>query len=135
MAVKSSLALQDIHWTARRLKGECHMHLKQYKEAEFEFRFFNKRTFKKQSNNFPFRRQTLYNQARALIELSKYEDALVALDKAFKLEPGAENLSEADLLLYRGIARKHAGKNGFLADWNKAKKLGSKRAVQLLEAN
>ncbi len=49
-------------------------------------------------------------------------------------EPDNGHVSEADLLLFRGIARKNAGKNGFLSDWNQAKKLGSIKAAQLLES-
>ncbi len=134
LAIKSSLALQDIHWTARRLKGECHMQLDQFKEAEFEFRFFNRRRFKKDSANYPFRRVTLYNHAQVLIELQKFDEALEALDKVIKMDDAKENIPEADILVFRGIARKNAGKNGFVSDWNQASKLGSKRARQLLEA-
>ena len=133
MAVKSSLALQDIHWTARRLKGECHMKLGQYKEAEFEFKFFNRRKFKPDSANTPFIRKTLFNHARALIKLERYPEALETLEKVLKAKPGNDQLTEADILIERGIARKNAGKNGFLSDWNQAKKLGSKQAERLLQ--
>ncbi len=133
MAIKSSLALQDIHWMARRMKGECHMRIKEYKEAEFEFRFFSRRKFKSSSKNFAYKYVTKFNHGRALIELEKYGEALEVLDNLLKLEAPEEKVPEADVLLYRGIARKNTGKNGFKADWNKATKLGSKRAKQLLE--
>ena len=134
MAVKSSLALQDIHWTARRLKGECHMRLDQFKEAEFEFRFFNRRTFSTESSNYPHRLATLYNHGKVLLELESYKEALEALDRALKIMEDDDKTLEADLLVSRGIAKKNTGKNGFLSDWTQAKKLGSETATKLLEA-
>ncbi len=134
-AVKSSLALQDIHWTARRLKGECHMKIGQFKEAEFEFRFFNRRKFAKESANYPHRRAVLYNHGKVLLELEKYNEALEALEKALELSQSEDKSLEADMLVSRGIARKNMGKNGFLSDWNQAKDLGSKKAIQLLESS
>ena len=132
MAVKSSLALQDIHWLARRMKGECHLHLQEFKEAEFEFRFFNRRKFKESSKNHAFQTITRFNHGKVLVELEKYVEALEVFDKLLKSEIQGQ-VPEADILLYRGIARKNTGKNGFKADWNKATKLGSVRAKQLLE--
>lgn len=132
LTIKSSLALQDIHWTARRLKGECHARLEQFNEAEFEFRFFGKRAFKTDNSNYTYKRLTYFHHGKVLINLEKYHEALEAFEKAIAIESDNSDVSEADLLLYRGIARKNAGKNGFLADWNKAKKLGSAEAVKLL---
>ncbi len=133
MAIKTSLALQDIHWSARRLKGECLQQLKKYEEAEFEYRFFNKRIFKEKSPNAPYRRLALFNHGKVLLELEKYTEALDAFENAMKAKPGPDALTEADILVYRGIARKHAGKKGFMADWTEAKKLGSTQADQLLQ--
>jgi len=84
MAVKSSLALQDIHWLARRMKGECHVHLQEYKEAEFEFRFFNRRRFKESSKNYAFQAITEFNHGKVLVELEKYAEALEVFDKLLK---------------------------------------------------
>jgi tetratricopeptide (TPR) repeat protein len=134
-AIKTSLALQDIHWSARRQKGECHQILKQYTEAEFEFRFFNQRKFKEKSTNFPFVRSTLFNYGKILLELAKYKEALEVFEKLMKSPAAQDGLSEADILVNRGIARKNAGKNGFMADWNAAKKLGSAQADQLLQTS
>ncbi len=134
MAIKTSLALQDIHWSARRLKGECHMKLEQFKEAEFEFRFFNGRQFRSSSPNSAYKRWSLYNYGKVMIALEKYADALEIFDKVLGMPKGQDQISDAEVLLKRGIARKNAGKNGFMSDWNEAKKLGSDQASKLLEA-
>ncbi|MCB0685944.1 MAG: hypothetical protein KDC53_05450 [Saprospiraceae bacterium] len=133
LAIKTSLALQDIHWSARRLKGECLQTLKRYEEAEFEYRFFSRRSFKDKSPNLIYKKWAYFNHGRVLIELRKFTEALDSLDKALKLTSGQEYVSEADILVYRGMARKETGKNGFLSDWNQAKKLGSIQAEKLLE--
>jgi len=137
LAIKTSLALQDIHWAARRMKGECHLKLNQYEEAEFEFRFFNKRVFKEKSPNAKYVRTTLFNHGKVLLELQKYPEAIATFDRLMKLETSADNsnITEADILVYRGISRKSAGKNGFKSDWNAAKKLGSEHAIQLLQGS
>lgn len=134
LAIKTSLALQDIHWSARRLKGECLQKLKKFEEAEFEFRFFTKRNFKDKSPNALYKKWALFNHGKVLIELGKYAEALDSLQKAMKLTSVQEMVSDADVLVYRGIARKKAGKNGFLSDWTEAKKLGSTQAEQLLQS-
>lgn len=132
-AVKTSLALQDIHWIARRLKAECHIELGQFEKAEFELKYLTRRQFKKDSSNYPFQEISWFNYGKVLLELGKYEDALQAFDQVFLIEDGNENISEADKLLYRGIARKKCGRNGFIADWNEASKMGSKEAAERLE--
>lgn len=133
MAIKTSLALQDIHWSSRRLKGFAHQMLKQFTEAEFEYRFFNKRSFKDRSVNLAYKRWTLFNHGKVLLELEKYQEALDVFEKTMKTKPGSDSITEADILVHRGIARKSAGKNGFMADWSEAQKLGNSQAEKLLQ--
>ncbi|MBK8502354.1 MAG: hypothetical protein IPL46_09155 [Saprospiraceae bacterium] len=133
LAIKTSLALQDVHWSARRRKGECLQQLGRFEEAEFEFRFFNKRTFKEKSPNAVYKRSTLFNHGKVLLELGKHTEALDAFEKTMKAKSGLDTISEADMLVYRGLARKQCGKNGFVSDWNEAKKLGSAMAIKLLQ--
>lgn len=133
MAVKTSLALQDIHWTARRLKADCHISLKQYKEAEFELRFFTKRKFKDDSSNIRHKRIALFKYGKVLLELADCTKALEVFDEVIKMQPVKDSLSESDKFLFRGIARKNCGKNGFITDWTEAAKLGSKKAGELLK--
>jgi hypothetical protein len=67
------------------------------------------------------------------LELGKYPEALEAFEKTMKAKPVQDSISEADMLVHRGLARKHCGKNGFVSDWNEAKKLGSAMAAKLLQ--
>jgi tetratricopeptide (TPR) repeat protein len=133
-AIKTSLALQDIHWIARRLKADCHIELSQYEKAEFELKYFTRRQFKKESSNYPFQKISWFNYGKILLELGKHEEALQAFEKVFSFKEGNDNISEADKLLYRGIARKKCGRNGFIADWSEASKMGSKEAAEWLES-
>jgi tetratricopeptide (TPR) repeat protein len=133
LAVKTSLALQDIHWTARRLKADCHIHLKQYKEAEFELRFFTKRKFKEDSNNLRHIKGALFKYGKVLLEMDDCGQAIEVFDKVLSLSVENDVHSQSDKFLFRGIARKKCGKNGFISDWTEAAKLGSKKAAQLLK--
>ena len=45
-AIKTSIPLQPIYWTARRKKGMCHIALNEYEEAAKDFKFFTNRKFK-----------------------------------------------------------------------------------------
>ena len=134
LAIKTSLALQDIHWSARRLKAECHIQMKQFDKAEFELRFFTRRKFPSDSINQKYKRKAFFDYGIVLLELNKPKEALDALNQAIEMDKGEDNISEAEKLVYRGIARKNSGKNGYIADWNKASKLGSNRAAELLNS-
>src|SRR5690606_1104969 len=87
IAIKYSLALQDIHWHARRLKADCLIHLEEYKKAEFELRFFNKREFDEESRNRRHMKASLYKHALVLKKLGNQAEALDALNKALKIDP------------------------------------------------
>jgi len=134
MAIKTSLALQDIHWESRRFKAECLIQLKRYKEAEFELRFLTRRAFKPDSINYAYRKAAFYKYGQVLMELGQFDDAMESFDRAFEITEPKDSRLEADLLFHRGLARKELGKNGFIADWNEASKLGNKKAKDLLAA-
>lgn len=132
-AAKSSIPHQPIYWKARRGKGESHLELKDYAKAEFEFKLLTKRTFTENDPNFAFRKKDWINYGRALLGLKKYDEAIQAFDKALTIGTEIEMVSEADSLLYRGIAMQKAGKEGYRHDWERAAKKGSQKAVRLLQ--
>ncbi|MBX2815676.1 MAG: tetratricopeptide repeat protein [Saprospiraceae bacterium] len=134
IATKTSLALQDLHWESRRLKAECLVRLKKYADAEFELRFFTRRSFAKESSNFAHRKAAFFNHGLTLIELEQYNDAIEAFDSALEIDDPKPGVELSEILYQRGIARKQAGKNGFIADWKEASKLGNKKAAQQLES-
>lgn len=75
---------------------------------------------------------TKYGQS--LLELGNYQEAVSAFNEALKLEQEtAEKVKESEPLLYRGIALQKAGKKGFVKDWKQAAKLGSEKALELME--
>lgn len=134
LAIRHSLALQDIHWHARRLKADCLMHLEEYKKAEFELRFFNKRDFGKESRNSRHKKASLYKYALVQKKLGDEVLALSTLKEALKLDQeGQKYVTDADIYLEMSLSKKELGKNGHLADLKKAAQLGNKRAIGMLE--
>lgn len=132
-AIKGSIPLQSLYWQARRLKADCHLKLEEYEKAAAELKFFTGREFGPDDPNYRWRRRALFNYGWALLESGKYADSIKAFDDALKIDGPADELSEAEFLLYRGIALKKAGKLGFRKDWEEAANRGSKRAAELLE--
>lgn len=134
-ATKKSIALQSTYWIARRLKGECHFKLKQYKQAEFDLRLFTRRKFEEGDINFMWRKHCFFQYGLVLMELGEYEKALDAIDKSLNIEKGHSPIPMADQLVNRGLARQKSGSKGFLSDWKEAADLGSKVAEELLQDN
>ena len=128
MAIKKSIALQSVHWMARRLKGEIHWRLNQYKEAEFELMLFTKRKFPPNDINHTFKLRSLFYYGLTLVELEKFEDALIVLNLCHEQFEAGKRVDEGQLLAYRGRARRELGKPGYLQDWERAVELGFKRA-------
>lgn len=134
IAIKYSLALQDIHWHARRLKADCLIHLEEYKKAEFELRFFNKREFDEESRNRRHMKASLYKHALVLKKLGNQAEALDALNKALKIDPEDQKyVTDGDIYVEMALSKKELGKNGHQADLKKAASLGNTRAIGILE--
>lgn len=132
MALKSSIPHQPIYWKARRLKGESHLEREEYALAEQELRLFSKRVFKKDDPNYGWRRKALHNFGRALLGLSRYQEAADAFHQAVEIETGKDNLSLADRFFYRGLALQKAGKEEFRKDLDVAASHGSEKAARML---
>jgi tetratricopeptide (TPR) repeat protein len=84
-AIEHSVPLQPIFWQARRVKGECHLRLKQYDKAIFEFQFVSKRNFNTEDPNFKHRKRTWELYAEALLAVGQRANADKALAEAQKL--------------------------------------------------
>jgi len=133
MAIKKSIPLQSIYWKARRLKAECHMQQGDFAKATVDLKFFTKRRFDESNPNFMWRKKAFFDYGKALLEVGDYIEALKAFNAASEIEEGHDPTPQADELLYRGIARKHAGQKGFEKDLKEAANLGSEKAAKLLE--
>ena len=132
--IKKSIPLQSIYWKARRIKGECLAKKGDFKGASLEFKLFTVRKFAPGDSNNKWKKYVFTKYGQTLLELGNYQEAVVAFNEAVKFEQEtAEKVQESDPLLYRGIALQKAGKKGFVKDWKQAAKLGSEKAVALME--
>lgn len=130
--LKKSIALQPIYWEARRHKSDCHIALKQYEKAAFDLKLFTKRPFKEGDVNHSWRKYAFFQYGKVLMELEQFEEALSALDSALKIKEESRIIQESDILLYRGMAKQKAGKNGYLNDLKQSSNLGNIKASKLL---
>jgi len=133
-AIKKSVALQPIHWNARRNKGKIHLELGQYPEADFELKLFCKRVFPEDNPNFLWKRQGHFMYGKVLIELERYGEAVEQFEKALDLDAGNDSIPKAELLRHRGMAKQKAGQNGYIKDIKDAAELGDSQAAELLKA-
>ena len=131
MAIKYSIPLQPIYWTARRLKADCHLELDQPEKAIFELKLFTKRQFDPSNPNYAFRKSALTKYGRLLMKTDALPDAIDAFNKAIEIE-GGDQTQQGEQFLYRGIALQKAGRSGYVKDWKAAANLGSADAEKLL---
>lgn len=135
MVTKTSIPHQSVYWMARRLKGDCHRKIGQYKEAAREYKFFTAKKFAKSNPNHQWTKKVLHNYGQVLLELEQYNEAITAFNKSIELKEGKSQPTEADQFYYRGYALKKAGKKGYEADLSRAAKCGSGEAKALLSAS
>ncbi|MEL6720613.1 MAG: tetratricopeptide repeat protein, partial [Bacteroidota bacterium] len=95
-AIKTSIALEPIYWKSRKIKGDCHIQLKEYNKAEFEFKLFTKRNFAESDPNREALKDAYFSFGKTLLEVGKPTEALKALDTAKTLTIGKESFSEEE---------------------------------------
>ncbi len=134
MAIKKSVALQPIHWKGRRTKSEIHIKRKEFDKAAFELKLFTKRAFTRDNPNYLWKRWAFFQYGIVLLELEDYDQAITVFEKSLDMTEGKDKISDAEKLRYRGIAKKKAGKNGYIKDIKDAADLGDKKAADLLKA-
>ena len=134
LALKNSLALQPLYWKSRRFKAEIHIQRKEWVKAAFDLKLFSNRNFKPDDINYNWKKWSLFEYAKILIEQEEYLEALPVLEKALLVEEkGMGNVTEGNIIRYRAIAKKRAGKNGFIKDMKAAADLGDKEAKAILK--
>jgi tetratricopeptide (TPR) repeat protein len=131
--LKSSVALQEIYWKARRIKSQCHVQLKEYDLAAFDLKLFCNRAFPKGSTLDSWKEWAYYHYGIVLLELEQYTEALEAFENAIIFDNEKNNISDAEKLRYRGIAKQKAGKNGYISDFKEAADLGDKPSAAILK--
>lgn len=123
-AIKTSIPLQPIYWVARRLKADCHFKLNDYSGALLDLKLFSKRHFSEDNPNYNFKKTVLFNYGKALMETESFEEAIDAFQRVHEIDYGIDNIPEGDKFYYLGMAKKEAGKNGYVKDLKKAAELG-----------
>jgi len=131
--IKYSIALQGLHWQARRAKAEIHMKRKEFVKAAFELKLLSKRRFSENNPNYAWKRADYFNYGLCLFEMENFEEALPAFTRALQLQTGKDDIPEGEKLYYLGLCKKKCGKNGYISDLKKATELGYERAGQVLE--
>ncbi len=131
--LKYSVALQPIYWKARRLKAETHLKLKQHDKAAFDLKFFAARKFKDDDPNNRWKKWAFFNYGVLLLEKEDFDGALKAFEEAANIENGLGDIEISSILRNRGIAKKKAGKNGYIKDIKEAAALGDADAKTLLQ--
>jgi len=129
---KNALALQPIHWKARRNKSKCLILLKEFDKAAFDLKFLVKREFKEDNPNARFRRYDYYLYASVLHELGEHKEALKHIEQALAYPEDRGQVSESDILYLRGVVVKAMGKRGFLKDLEASAAMGHKKAKKAL---
>ncbi len=106
-AIDNAVPYQPIFWTARRIKGECHMKLNDYEKAIFELRLVTKRSFKDTDPNHSYRKYAWQIYGEALLSKGINNEAAEAFKEAHSIETCVE---VEDLLknFNRGAQLKHA---------------------------
>ncbi|MDF1864740.1 MAG: tetratricopeptide repeat protein [Saprospiraceae bacterium] len=131
---KRSIPHQSIYWSAKRLKGECHLKLGEFQKAVLEYKFVTKRHFLESDPNYKWRKLAFSNYGKALLEVGEYSLSINAFNEALAIEASEnQKKAQAEQLLYRGMARQKAGQTGFVNDFKEAADMGSEKAAELLE--
>ncbi|NJL75131.1 MAG: tetratricopeptide repeat protein [Saprospiraceae bacterium] len=99
-ATKNAIAHQPLHWEARRIKGDCHLQLKEYEKAAFEYKLFTTRKFQDNDPNKIALKQALFNFGQSLDKQGKVSEAADAFKKAKNMKGALDAASEAMLLEY-----------------------------------
>ena len=133
-ALKVSIPLQPIYWKIRRRKAECHFKLNETEEGIKDLKMFAKRNFTTDNPNYQWRRKVLFDLGNAYLSIQDFDAARTAFDDSLNTPMGRSEISDSEVLLFRGMAAQKAGSGSFVEDWKEAAAKGSVRATELLNA-
>ncbi len=132
--ITKTIPHQSVYWKARRMRGELAFEMGEFENALREFSLITKRKFEKDDPNYLSLKFCYFMLGKSLFELERYGEACNALDKALEIEETKDAISDDMILVLKGKILKEIGDEGYIKEWKKAKKLGSKQAESLLEA-
>ena len=133
MSSAQAIALQPIYWEATRLRANAYYELKLLDKAAFDLKLFTTRNFGEDNPNFKMKKVSLLQYSKVLMELAEYDLALESIQKIKLIEGDQVEISEEDYYTTLGMAKKMAGKKGYVADLKTAANLGSRKAKSILE--
>ncbi len=132
-ALKTSVALQPLHWQARRTKADIHIIKEEWDKAEFELKLLVGRKFPKDNPNYKWKKEDLFKYGIVMYNKYDFKEALTLFEKSMKIVGGKEQMPEKDKYFYLGMAKKNSGKSGYIHDLKKSADLGNQDAEYMLE--
>lgn len=132
-ALKTSVALQALHWQSRRAKADIHILREEWEKAEFELKLLINRNFDRKNPNFYWKNEDLFNYGIVKYNQYDFRGALELFEESMKIENGKEKMPQKDKFFYLGMAKKNSGKSGFIHDLKMSADLGNKDAEYMLE--
>ncbi len=132
-ALKTSVALQSLHWQSRRAKANIHIIYEEWDKAEFELKLLISRKFEPSNPNFAWRKEDLFNYGIVKYNQYDFNAALELFEKSMEIKDGKEKIPEKDKYFYLGMAKKNSGKSGYIHDLKRAAELGNEDAEYMLD--
>ncbi len=132
-ALKTSVALQPLHWQTRRAKANIHIIHEEWDKAEFELKLLIAREFEPDNPNFFWKKEDLFNYGIVKYNQYEFNEALELFERSMQIKDGKEKILEKDKYFYLGMAKKNSGKSGYIHDLKRAAELGNEDAKYILE--
>lgn len=132
-AIKTSIALQPMHWQARRAKAELHIVNEDWEAAEFELKLLVNRNFTKEDPNYRRKKQDIFNYGITLYNQYNFKEALEMFEKAMSIPQGKDKIPESEKFYYLGMSKKNLGKSGYIHDLKKSADMGNEDALYMLD--
>ncbi len=132
-ALRTSIPHEEIFWQCRKMKGECHLKLEDYKSASEEFKYYTNKKFEESNINYRSLPEVYILYGQSLLALEEYELAVKIFNKSKEFEDDkVDELNPAESTYYLAVAKQQGGFRGYKKEFQKAASLGSKKAKKLL---
>ncbi len=132
-ALKTSVALQALHWQSRRAKAEIHIIQEEWDKAEFELKLLVNRKFDKENLNYNWKKEDLFKYGIVKYNQYDFAGALDLFEQSMSMTDGKTKTANKDKYYYLGMAKKNSGKSGYIHDLKLSAELGNEDAEYMLE--